>query len=528
MKPWLIEHKKPLAVVAAILFLLIGAWQIFSQQIAKTFQDSLLQRINQQLNGRLQVGTVDLSALGWIRVRDVTLYSQQGEMLGRSPLVKIGYRWSDLASRSFGLSLVETVALEEAELWLKERDSRLNWADLLKGDSAEATDFRGKVELAKSKIHMETALFAKVMEQVNGGVDFKANPDLAINVSGKIEQSPVTVAGIWGKGRPGEFTVQAGQLDLVKLGVSLGHGADTRLEKGILDTLKLTVKIEASGAVRYGVQGAVSGIATGGKIEIREGRGKFSGDQDGLQFQEIAMVAAGQQAQGQGTLRWQNGKGIMDFAILLPDVDPNMVVSGLPVQRPLAIQLQVTGVAPDPEITGSFRAPQVNFSDMAVATVSGRFRHLGDRVLLEQVGGATYNGSLAAAGEVRIADESYELDVEGQSMDSSRLTDKDVQGPMDFSGHTSGKGQEAVTRGSFVIHKGKAYGISFDRMTGQFVKRGASTEISGLAVQTALGTFYPEQLSREALERINRQELPVTREELKKTVTDKLIQRIIR
>ena len=60
-----------------------------------------------------------------------------------------------------------------------------------------------------------------------------------------------------------------------------------------------------------------------------------------------------------------------------------------------------------------------------------------------------------------------------------------------------------MTQGTFLIREGKAYGIPFITMTGHFVRRGAVTEISNIAMETIGGTIYPEQLSKEVLERLN-------------------------
>ena len=40
-------------------------------------------------------------------------------------------------------------------------------------------------------------------------------------------------------------------------------------------------------------------------------------------------------------------------------------------------------------------------------------------------------------------------------------------------------------------------------MKGYFVRRGAETELSNIAMETVGGTIYPEQLSQEVLERLN-------------------------
>jgi hypothetical protein len=528
MQLWLKAHKKPVIIAAAILFLLIASWQTFSTQLAKAFQNSLLEKVNQQLNGKFQAGTVDVSLLGWIQLHNVVLYNQQGELLMQSPLIKIGYRWSDLAGRSFGLQQIETVALENAELWLKDKDSRLNWEGLLKNETAASSDFHGKIELIKSKMNIETSLLVKNAEAINGYIDYAKTPDILINLAGRIEQSPFSIGGQWGQGRDGELMFSAEKLDLIKLGLLLGSDLPTRLESGVLEKVKLTFAIKAQGGVKLGAQGEFSNLATSGSLRIENGRGSFSGDDTGLEFKNLSLAIAGQQAQGQGKIAWQNGAGLIDFTLDLPDLDPASLIAGLTVQRPLSAQIQAVGPTAAPVITGTFRAAQVSFSDMAVAGVSGRFRYENNYIALEQADGAAHNGRLAAAGQVQVSAQSYELDVEGEGMDSSRLTDKDVQGPLSFSGHTSGQGQNAVTRGNFIIHGGKAYGVPFDRMTGTFVKRDTATDISDLAVQTALGTFYPEQLSQEALERIKNKDIPVTRKELEKEITNKLIQRIFR
>jgi molecular chaperone DnaK (HSP70) len=53
-------------------------------------------------------------------------------------------------------------------------------------------------------------------------------------------------------------------------------------------------------------------------------------------------------------------------------------------------------------------------------------------------------------------------------------------------------------------------------------------ELSDLAVRTAFGTFYPEQLSQEVLDRLKKNEMPAAEEELKRAVAEKLIKQIFR
>ena len=103
-----------------------------------------------------------------------------------------------------------------------------------------------------------------------------------------------------------------------------------------------------------------------------------------------------------------------------------------------------------------------------------------------------------------------------------------MQGPLIFNGHVSGKGEAAVTEGTFLIRDGKAYGIPFLKMTGHFVRRGAVTEISNIAMETIGGTIYPEQLSKEVLERLNPLEKPTLNTDSIKNEAEKRLEESIK
>jgi hypothetical protein len=527
MKERLIKHKKMIIISLSILCVLLLFWQMFSVKIRQDLQATLLQRIGQQINGQLLVGAVDLSLSGNIKIHDVSLYDEQGSLLAQIPLIKMQYRWSDLKGGSLGLPKVETVVLEQAELWFIQDNSHFNWDNLFKNEQDETTKFRSKVALEDGKIHIKTVLFSQVIENATGIIDWQNSPDMAITIKGKIDQSAVDVNGQWGENRPGNFKIQIDTLDIIKFNELF---ADTgySLEAGTVHPLLINVQQDDKGTLHYQAEGSFSGLKMKGKMEIREGQGKFNSDETKLAFQDLQLLIADQPAQGQGNVSWNNGKGILDFVLTLPDADPTAFISGLTVARPLALQVKINGPVSEPNIEGNFSLPQITFSDMAVDNVAGNFHYLGNKVLLQQVQGTAYQGNIAANGSVVTDDQSYELDVSGQGMNSSRLTDKDIQGPLAFNGHVSGKGEVAVTKGNFTIHDGKTYGMSFQKMTGLFVKRGTANDISSIAIQTNYGTLYPEQLSQEALERLKEENVPVSKGELKQVVADKLFERILR
>lgn len=527
MREILLYHKKSLTVTVLLVAVMILFWQFFAMWIGKTIQNTLVQRIEQQLTGRLVVGDIDLTLSGQVRVRNVFLYDQQGGLLARIPVMKMLYRWTDLTGGSLGLPQVEKVTLQGSEIWLQEENGRLNWDGLLNNQQPGEQSFHSQIDFEAGKFHLQSGQLVKTLDDVKGNLAFINSPDMGITLQGKSGQALIKVNGHWGK-VPGELNLQIDAIDLSEWSELFSSIPFSYVEGGKLENLTAVVRQDEQKALHMKAEGDFTGLNIAGKLNIRDGKGKFISDENSVQFSEVALLLYGQQAMGQGRIDWKEDKKTLNMAFSLPDADPAALVAGLTAQRPFAIQIQVGGQLTEPEITGAFSLPQISFSGMTVDEVNGNFRYIDNRIALQDVNGAFQQGRLSAAGSVFVDNQSYELDVTGSDLESSRLTDKDVKGPLDFTGHVTGRGQEAVTKGNFVIHNGKAYGIAFQQLTGFFVKRGAAMELSDLAVRTAFGTFYPEQLNQEVLERLKKTEIPAGEEELKRAVAEKLIKQIFR
>ena len=118
---------------------------MFAAKIGQALQDYLVERYSQEVNGSVQVGSVDLSLSGWAQIKDVSLYSKQGDLLARVPLVKLQYSWSDLLKDNFGISHIEIVTAEGAEIWVQEEKNHWNWENFIKEDQSKENKFQGKL-----------------------------------------------------------------------------------------------------------------------------------------------------------------------------------------------------------------------------------------------------------------------------------------------------------------------------------------------------------------------------------------------
>ena len=67
-------------LIFIIVFGLCGiSWYVFAEKAGQVVQASLAERCSQYVNGQIKLGKIDLSLLGQVRVKDLEIYSKQGD-----------------------------------------------------------------------------------------------------------------------------------------------------------------------------------------------------------------------------------------------------------------------------------------------------------------------------------------------------------------------------------------------------------------------------------------------------------------
>ena len=529
--------KKKIAAVALAAIVLLGAslFEVAAVKVREAAGRVILTRANDAVNGSVAVDGIDLSILGAVEVKKVRVFDGKGQQLAAADRVLVSYRWSDLLHGQFGPQLITGVTVKKPELWVTYTPETLNWDNLLKTQAADTERFRALVTVEEAQMHLQTPLFAKTISQLSGTVDCSQNDQMQFSASGKLDQAGVKISGLWGAQETSLVTLSAQNIDLVSLGLTEAEDP-IQLTKGRLDELTLQIAKEKNGAsVLKRLAGRFSDVDTTGAAVLTQGGARFEKQGDAISFMDGQALYKGQVVTAAGqVLMPPNGNKTMDFAVNMPSGDPAAILSGLSATGPLTVQGSLTGSVLSPLLAGNFSFSGLQFGDMAVSGINGSFSYAGQTLTLIAASGSMAGGFVSAGGEIYPDSGLFSLGISGNGLDSSQLTPKDVQGPMSLSGTAVGDaGGGAVAQGSFVIDGGKAYGISFQNLTGDFVKRGsAEAEISNMAIQTAFGTFYPDKLSKDVMEQLKEHNLPVTKEaleeEVKQKVTSKLLQKIFR
>lgn len=74
--------------------------------------------MNESINGRVEVATIDFSVMGTAVLNKVVLYNKAGAQAASSDEIGITYKFDDLLGGRFGIDSVKTVTAEKVRLKL--------------------------------------------------------------------------------------------------------------------------------------------------------------------------------------------------------------------------------------------------------------------------------------------------------------------------------------------------------------------------------------------------------------------------
>ena len=181
----------------------------------------------------------------------------------------------------------------------------------------------------------------------------------------------------------------------------------------------------------------------------------------------------------------QDGGG--SIAIKSDSADLSSFLPSVPLKGPMALDATASGSNDKPTAKGTFKIPSGTLGSMSFANATGEFTYQDSALNLANTKAAALGGTILTAGPIYPSPLRYVQKVTGQNIDSTQLSDKDVQGRVDFQADVRGQGSwdEANADGSFSMGSGSVSGISFSSLTGNFTKRGAQMHFYNIRAQIA-------------------------------------------
>ena len=185
-----------------------------------------------------------------------------------------------------------------------------------------------------------------------------------------------------------------------------------------------------------------------------------------------------------GTWNFSGGGNV---AITLDGVEPTSFGPNIPMKGAVTSTFALAGTTDKPTATGSFKVPGGALGTLAFSNAVGDFSFADESLTLSNTTFNALGGSISASGPVSPYTRRYTQKVAGNNIDSAQLSDKDIQGRLNFTADVRGQGpwEGANADGTFNMGSGTISGISFDALTGNFSKRGSQTRYYNLRATIA-------------------------------------------
>ena len=182
-----------------------------------------------------------------------------------------------------------------------------------------------------------------------------------------------------------------------------------------------------------------------------------------------------------------NFSGGGSIEVMAEGVDPAAYATSSPLKGATSFQATLAGTTTNPTAKGSFKIPAGTLGEMSFNNANGDFSFADSALTLANTKLNTFGGSIQTHGPLYPDTLRYVQKLSGQNLDSSLLSDKDIQGRLAFSADVQGQGswENANADGTFEMGAGSVSGISFDALSGNFSKRGANTRYYNLTAKIA-------------------------------------------
>lgn len=485
--------------VIALLVVLFISWaggkasEYIKEQVAK----------QTVLKGSMQVDDIGAAFSGDVWISNITWHDPDGKLVAKIPRLNISLKLGDIFGEGLGANSVQLITLERPELYLSyDKDAGLNIAQLINVTGEENKEpekqkdskglFRGRFEIAKGYLQIESGKNKLVYENFDAQLDYKNLPNVTGIVQAK--QNNADFAGnieieYLEKGQNIKLSLEGRGVKLTDFFNMVPVESNLKVTGGDIAKIQVTAELNEGEPLKMQVAGDISGgSAQTEGIKIDTVAGEFSGNQDEINFMNVTGKLNEQNVQVDGKVIIKDSPYQLDLRIQSNAFKLNALSPGMTISDPLAFNAAIKGTPEKPVANGDFSANTIKTDQLTVVNAKGVFSYADDVVRLTDTSGSVYGGSVNANGMIKLSDQSFAFNLNGSGISSTDLTSTKLSGPLSFSANATGTANDIAADGIFSIGKGNFNGIPFNSMTGNFSKRGEIMSVSNVVINTLAGT----------------------------------------
>ncbi|MDR3564334.1 MAG: hypothetical protein P4N59_23255 [Negativicutes bacterium] len=412
-------NRKILGALILMLLMIIVAWKIALPGVTTAARDYLLSQASKSINGRLEVGSINLSPFGQASFGQVRLFNQANSLIAECELISFDFSPGDLWRGNLDLNTVRTITVDGLKLDLQQ-DEKGNWniATITKPNGNTPFLFRGQGGLKNGLFSITTPLGRYEYREGEAFIDFAGYPAISLKVHAKEGNNALSAQGSWTIDGPGDLVIKSDIIDIKNYQTLLPEAFHIQLRGGTLSDVTITVTCETSLIHAEGTA-AIHGVAAA---------------LDGTDADD-----------GQAELLLSDG----------------------------SLVLALAGSADNPAVKGSFQIAAGTLGQIAFTDASGEYSCDNESLSITNTQANALGGIIRTSGTLTSKTTGYVQHVAGQNIDSSLLIEEAVKGRVNFVADIGGRGEwrNADAEGSFSMASGNASGFSFTELTGDFTKR---------------------------------------------------------
>ena len=442
-----------------------------------------------------EVGSVEVSSLHELTIRDINIYDKQAETMLHADEARVGFRLLDVFEEP--AEGVSTVTLKGVEAVLTEKeDGSWNVQELVSSTGGQKK-FTGKVQVEDARVQVKSFRLPEALSftQVTGSLDFGEYPVLQLEGRACQGETDLEFAGTIGSDRQ-IIRVKAGEAELDKYLPLLPAGLlpeEIVLEGGHLN--------RGEAAVVY--QGGL--ISLTGSADVKAGRLKALGteveDIEGTAFFTDSQVlfdakaqAAGQQARAHGKVTFLEGTPYLDIEASSDAFAPSAILKDIPCHGTAAFEARISGTATAPLVNARITRASGEAYGFSFENGGAKVRYEDGRVYVQDAKVSSLGGTVQGELELSAADWSFtgHAKVQGVDLKSAAAALPEVAVLRDLTGRASldvgfnGRGtdyKKMAYYGSLKLEQGSYQGLPIERAGTSFALLGDELTIDALSVR---------------------------------------------
>ncbi|MCD8359400.1 MAG: AsmA family protein [Acidaminococcaceae bacterium] len=331
--------------------------------------------------------------------------------------------------------------------------------------------------------------FDKVQFQGN----FKQYPKIKYGLRVKDGKSDI-IADIQNDAGTTAVVAEVKKIPLQNILNVLPQAADVVLTEGNLPDMKIRAD-KADGKWTLNIDGTIDGLK-GSLINypVTKGSGKFSADTKALKFAGLNLEVAGQTMILEGNVYYAEKPGAKQtyaLTVNAPSFAIEALSTGLGLKDAVTALGKVKGTIDKYEAEGTFGLDKLAYDPLYITALSGKFLYKDGKLNIGDAIGNVYAGQVNVNGQVDTRTKDFKLEIQGIDLDSSIVTETQVDDPLSFKMLAIGTADagSATGAGSFRIGEGKYMMLPFRSIKGSVIRQQGKFAFSNIRIATAVGSF---------------------------------------